>query len=152
MRWLSLRSNSLKLKTLGNTNVFSFSGIYGMYLKLIKENRKIRTCNRWTWKHKDVTMVTFGWHFLWIDLQILSCMMDEFIPLAKTSHVNNLWWNIVMDDWDPDEKSLGKWQRLQHCKSIIPQKINKEWQNNVGLTFSVGGSIPWLTISIEQGN
>ena len=32
-------------------------------------------------------------------------------PLAKNlpSFVNNLWWNIVMDDWNLDEKSLGKW-------------------------------------------
>ena len=43
-------------------------------------------------------------------------------PLAKTlpSLVNNLWWNIIMDDWDLDEKLLGKWQKLQHYKSLIP--------------------------------
>ena len=33
-------------------------------------------------------------------------------PLARTllSLVSNLWWNIVMKDWDSDEKSLGKSQ------------------------------------------
>ena len=33
-------------------------------------------------------------------------------PLARTllSLVSNLWWNIVMKDWDSDEKSFGKWQ------------------------------------------
>ena len=33
-------------------------------------------------------------------------------PLAKTlpSLVNNLWQNIVMDDWKLDEKPLGEWQ------------------------------------------
>ena len=32
-------------------------------------------------------------------------------PLAKPlpSSVCNLWWNIVMDAWNLDEKSLGKW-------------------------------------------
>ena len=32
--------------------------------------------------------------------------------LAKPlpSLVNNLWWNIVMDDWNFDEKSLGEWK------------------------------------------
>ena len=31
--------------------------------------------------------------------------------LAKTlpSLVINLWWNIVVDDFDLNEKSLGKW-------------------------------------------
>jgi hypothetical protein len=43
-----------------------------------------------------------------------------------------------MDDWYLDEKALGEWQQLQHLKSIIPQKVNKEWQIILGLTFSVG--------------
>ena len=32
-------------------------------------------------------------------------------PFAKIlpSLVSNLWWNVVMDDWKLDEKSLGKW-------------------------------------------
>ena len=36
-----------------------------------------------------------------------------------------------------DENPLGKWQQLQHCKSIIPHKFFQEMRNNVGLTFSV---------------
>ena len=48
-------------------------------------------------------------------------------------------------------KSLGKWQQLQHCKSMIPPKKLQGTTNNVGLTFSVGDTTPWLTISIEQG-
>ena len=28
---------------------------------------------------------------------------------------------IIMDDYNLEEKSLGKWQYLQHCKSIIPK-------------------------------
>ena len=31
--------------------------------------------------------------------------------------------NVVMNDWNVDEKSFGKWQYLQHNKSLIPQKI-----------------------------
>ena len=40
------------------------------------------------------------------------------------------------------------------CNAVIynPQKNYKEWQINVGLTFSVGDTIPWFTISIEQDN
>ena len=57
--------------------------------------------------------------------------------LAKTlpSLVNNLWWNIVMDDQILNEKLLGKRQKLQHCKSIIPQNTYKEWQIMLGYHF-----------------
>ena len=41
-------------------------------------------------------------------------------------------WNIVMDDGNLDEKSLGKWQYLKHYRSIIPHKIYKEWQIMLG--------------------
>jgi hypothetical protein len=79
-------------------------------------------------------------------------MMDEFILLTKTlpSFVSNLWWMIVMDDchgwWKLDEKSLGKWQYLQHYKSIIPppQKI-QGMTNNVGLTFGISDTTPWFS-------
>ena len=43
-----------------------------------------------------------------------------------------LWWNIVMDDWNANEKSLSKWPYLQHCKSIMPKYVNKEWQILLG--------------------
>jgi hypothetical protein len=54
-----------------------------------------------------------------------------------------------MDDWNLDEKPLGKWQYLQHRKSIILPKITRS-NNNVGLTSSVGDIIPQFTINIEQ--
>jgi hypothetical protein len=75
--------------------------------------------------------------------------------LAKTlaSLVINLWWNIVMDDWNLDEKSLGKWQQLWQCRPITPQEIKSQTMtNNVGLAFSVGDTTPRFTISIEQDN
>ena len=89
--------------------------------------------------------VTYG-NFLdaayYEQVEQLLVMDDGWVhPLAKTlpSLVNNLWWNVAMDDWSLDEKSLGKkWQLLQHGNSIIPPKRYKEWQINVGLTFSVG--------------
>ena len=41
-------------------------------------------------------------------------VMDDggVYPWAKTlpSIVSNLWQIIIMDDWNLDEKSLGKWQ------------------------------------------
>ena len=60
----------------------------------------------------DVTMVTF-WMTLLMNKFADTVMDDGRVhPLAKTlpSLVNNLWWNIVMDDWNLDEKSLDKWQ------------------------------------------
>ena len=40
-------------------------------------------------------------------------------------------------------------QQFHHCGStILPQKI----KNNVGLTFSVGDTIPRFIISIKQDN
>ena len=60
-----------------------------------------------------------------------------------------------MDDWNLDEKSLRKWQYLQHNKSIIPPPQIKKLQgltNNVGLTISVGDTTPWFTIDSEQDN
>ena len=68
------------------------------------------------------------------------------------SLVNNLWWNVVMDGWNFDEKSLGKGQQLQHCKSIIPPKDWQGMTHDVGLTFGVGDTIPQFKGSIEQDN
>ena len=45
-----------------------------------------------------------------------------------------------MDDWNLDEKLLGKRQQLQHCESIIPQNLQR-MTNDVGLTISVGDTI-----------
>ena len=46
-----------------------------------------------------------------------------------------------MEDWNLDEKSLGKWQQLQQYNSIIPHKIYNKWTKNVGFTFCVGDAI-----------
>ena len=51
-----------------------------------------------------------------------------------------------------DEESLGKWQWLQHCNSKIPSQKVEGMTTNVGSTFSVGDTIPQITISIEQNN
>ena len=39
---------------------------------------------------------------------------------------------------------------MQHWKSLNLQKIYKGMTNNVGLTYSVGDTIPQFTISIEK--
>ena len=41
---------------------------------------------------------------------------------------------------------------MQHCNCTIPPKKIQGMTNNVGLTFSVGDTIQWFTISIKQGN
>ena len=55
-----------------------------------------------------------------------------------------------MGDWNLDEKSVGKWQQLQHCNSTIPQKNLQGMANNVGLTSSVGDIVSGFTVTIEQ--
>ena len=58
----------------------------------------------------NATMITF-----WMTLmnKLANIVMDDkwAHPLAKSlpSLVNNLWWNIIMNDWKLDEKSLGEW-------------------------------------------
>jgi hypothetical protein len=58
-------------------------------------------------------------------------------PLAKTlpSIVNNLWWNIVMDEWNLDEKSIGTSIATLHIYNTPQKKIDffyKEWQIMLG--------------------
>ena len=52
------------------------------------------------------------------NLNITLHFLGTTIILLSTA----LWRNIVMDDWNLDEKSLDKWQGLQSYKSIIIQK------------------------------
>ena len=62
----------------------------------------------------------FGWHFL-MNKGANTVMDDGWVhSLAKTlpSLISNLWWTIVMDDWNLDENPLSK--------SIIPQIFSKE--------------------------
>ena len=49
-----------------------------------------------------------------------------------------MWWNIVLHDWNLDEKSHSKWQYSQHCRFIMPTFLLQGMTNNVRLTFSVG--------------
>ena len=57
-------------------------------------------------------------------------------------HPKNTGWNIVMDDWNKDERSLSKWQWLQQHKFVIPiYFILPKTTSNVGLTFSVSDTI-----------
>jgi len=58
------------------------------------------------------TMLTFRKMFLMN--KFTNIVIDDgwVHPLAQSlpSLVNNLWWNIVMDDWNLNEESLGEWQ------------------------------------------
>ena len=74
--------------------------------------------------------------------------------LAKIlpSLINNLWWNIVIDDWTLDEKTLCKWQSLQHCKYIIPEKFYNDRQIMLAWHLVAGDTTPQFTINIEQDN
>ena len=114
---------------------------------------------RYIWYLVSVTMVTIWMAFFTYEWTNIIVDDGWVHPAAKTlsSLVRNWLWNIVMDDWKLDEKSLDKWQQLQHCKFIIhPRKFNKiKWRgmtNNVGFTLSVGETTPRFTISVEQVN
>ena len=80
--------------------------------------------------------------------------MDEFIRwpkpyvLLSTTRDEILSWMIE----NSDVKLLGKWQQLQHSKSMIPLKNLQGMTNNVGLLFSVGDTPPRSTISGEHDN
>ena len=43
----------------------------------------------------------------------------------------------MMADWKLHEKSLNKWESLQHDKSIIPDFFLQGMANNVEFIFSV---------------
>ena len=54
--------------------------------------------------------------------------------LAKImpSLVNNLWWDIVMDDWNLDENSIASDSKCNNVNLQSPQQIYKEWQIMLG--------------------
>ena len=62
----------------------------------------------------SVTMITFQMTLLMNKFANVNNVMDDgwVHSLAKTlpSLVNNLWWNIITNDWNLDEKPLSKWQ------------------------------------------
>ena len=60
---------------------------------------------------------------------------SQFIqmPITETKFggiriLANLWWNILMVNWNLDEKPLGKWHYLQECEFRMPIFFYKEWQ------------------------
>ena len=105
---------------------------------LVQDGRKYTKYDIWCHMVSNVIMVCFGMTLLmnkWTNI-----VMDDgwLHPLAKTQFaiVNNLWWIIVMDNWNLDETSLGKWQWWQHCKSIITLNNYKDWQHLVLVTHA----------------
>ena len=53
-------------------------------------------------------------------------------------------------------KSIGKWQYLQHCKFIIPQKFDKELQVNLSFTwyleFTTFPPPQWMSLCWHHGS
>ena len=101
-----------------------------------------------------VTLVTFWMTFLMNNWEILSWMMDEFMHWPKPYLLLSATFDEILS-WKIEiwiKKSLGKWQYLQHYKSITPPPRLQEMTNSIGLTFNVGDNIPWFTINTEQDN
>ena len=82
----------------------------------------------------SITMVTFRMTPIMNKFTDIVMHDGWFAPLPKTltSLVKILWQNIVMDDWNLDEKSISKRQQFQNSKFIIPQNIYEEWQIMLG--------------------
>ena len=84
----------------------------------------------------DITLVAF-----W--------MMDKFVHQPKPYLILSVTCNTILS-W-----MIKIWMKRHLvtdsiCNTIIPQKSLQGRKNNVGLTFSVGDTKPWFTISIEQ--
>ena len=67
--------------------------------------------------------------------------------------ISNLWCNSAMDDWNLEEKThLVSDNYYNNVNPYSPHKILQGRTNNIGLTFSVGDTIPRFPITIEQDN
>ena len=101
----------------------------------------------------NVTMIFFGWRFLWISEQILSWMMDESFHRLKTYLLLSTICDEILS-W-----MIGFWMKdhlvsdnLCNIVNLYPPKKLQRMTNSVGLAFSVGNTTPRFTISIEKGN
>ena len=87
-------------------------------------------------------------------LQILSCMMDEFIhwlkPYLLLSATCDDILSRMMEIWMENQLVSDR-----NCNTIYiynPPKTLQGMTNNVGLAFSVGDTIQQFTLSIEHDN
>ena len=103
----------------------------------------------------------FGWHSLWVSWTNIVMENGWWVsPLTKTLPylVNNLWWNVVVDDWNLVENHLVS---DSNCNNVYLQSpdtyiyiyicfnfLLQGMTNNVGLTISVGDTIPRFAINI----
>ena len=79
------------------------------------------------------------------NIVIMTYFQSVQMPITETKFdiiciLIDLWWNIVMDDWDLDERSLRKRQSLQHYDTTTPSSFNKEWQ------ILLGWHLEWVTL------
>jgi hypothetical protein len=91
-----------------------------------------------------VTMVAFRMTFLMKKWKNVVTGDGWVHPLVKSlpSLVSNVWRNIVMDHWNLD-KPLSKWQYLQPLQIYNPPtNLQGMTKKIVGLTLSVGDTIP----------
>ena len=84
---------------------------------------------------------------------MLSWMMDEFIqwrkPYLLLSATCDEILSWMIECWMKNHLVSDSNYNIVNLQ--FPQKITRI-ANNVGLTYSVGDTILWLTISIEQDN
>jgi hypothetical protein len=84
-----LEQNKLKLSSSCTTLNMIFSVMW-VFNVTMATHRMTLFMNKWT----NVVMKD-GW--------------DHSLPKTLPSFVINLWWNVVMGNWNLDGKSLGKW-------------------------------------------
>jgi hypothetical protein len=83
--------------------------------------------------------------YLWISEQNIVMDVGCVLPLAKTPTFS-CQQVVIMDDWNLDEKTLGKWQYLQHYKYINLPKIARNEREKTRKTSVSGGDRRELSV------
>ena len=118
--------------------------------KLLSKWRFLQHCTS-SWNARillqGMTNIIAGCHRSWKLVYILSCKpcqercieydichpnLVSIHPIIETKFgvlfiLTNMWWDVVMVDWNLDEKLLSKWQYLQNCTCRMPKFYYKEW-------------------------
>ena len=99
-----------------------------------------------------MSQMTFWWHFLWFKKNGHGWWMSSFIgqnPIFSCQQLVMKYYNEWLKfGW---KNHLGSDNNCNTINVWSPKKL-QGITNNIGLTFSVGDTIPRYAISIEQDN
>ena len=125
MNWLRSRDNRLKLKTSGNFTDL-FTGIYRIYLKWIKPNRNMSTCNR-------------------LDLELLGSWptMPKNLPGTGLAHLPWLWISFHNTKSEP-HFPLISWVLIAAWINFEHAKCYNSRQHVTNFLHETWGKIVWF--------